>query len=102
VAILLARAAIVVGSGGAAAFAGGINHRRPDPPLRAAQTVSFALGSGGNAVLSKQPADYIPATIAGKMVVVDPRLSVGHTDPSCQIPPEGAVVNPINSLSDAV
>jgi hypothetical protein len=42
-------------------------------------------------VLSNQPADYIPATINGKTVVLDPRSTVGHTDPSCEIPPDGAV-----------
>jgi len=53
-------------------------------------------------VLSNQPADYIPATIGGKTVVIDPRSTVGHTDPSCQIPPDGGVWNPLNSPSDAV
>jgi hypothetical protein len=46
-------------------------------------------------VLSTQPADYIPATINGKTVVIDPRSSVGHTDPSCQQPPEGALFVPL-------
>jgi hypothetical protein len=86
----------------APAFGAGVHQRRPDPPLRPAHTVSFALGSGGKPVLSKQPADYIPATINGKTVVIDPRSSVGQTDPSCVIPPEGAVVNPVPSPSDAV
>jgi hypothetical protein len=82
------------------AFGAGVHHRRPDPPLQVAHLVSLA--SGGKPVLSKQPADYIPATIDGKTVVIDPRSSVGHSDPSCQIPPEGAVVNPLASPSDAV
>ena len=73
------------------AFGAGVHHRRPDPPLQVAHIVSLA--SGEKPVLSKQPADYIPATIGGSTVVIDPRSSVGHTDPSCQIPPEGAVVN---------
>jgi hypothetical protein len=61
-----------------------------------------SLASGGKPVLSDQPADYIPATISGKTVVIDPRSTVGHTDPSCQIPPDGAVVTPVNSPNDAV
>jgi hypothetical protein len=81
------------------AFGAGVHHRRPDPPLQA-HVVSLA--SGGKPVLSKQPVDYIPATISGKKVVIDPRSGVGHTDPSCQIPPDGAVVTPVNSPSDAV
>jgi hypothetical protein len=85
----------------APAFGAGVHHRRPDPPLQAAHVV--ALGRGGKPVLSKQPADYIPATMNGKAVVLDARSTVGvHTDPSCPIPPEGAVVNPLNSPSDAV
>jgi hypothetical protein len=85
----------------APAFGAGVHPRRPDPPLQAAHVV--ALGRGGKPVLSKQPADYIPATMNGKAVVLDARSTVGvHTDPSCPIPPEGAVVNPLNSPSDAV
>jgi hypothetical protein len=61
-----------------------------------------SLTRGGKPVLSNQPADYIPATIGGKTVVIDPRSSVGHTDPACVIPPEGAVVDPLPSPSDAV
>jgi hypothetical protein len=53
-------------------------------------------------VLSNQPADYIPATIAGNPVVLDPRSTVGHTDPSCEIPPNGVVVDPTSGPSDAV
>jgi hypothetical protein len=52
--------------------------------------------------LSSSPADYFPATINGQKVVVDPRSSVAHTDPSCEIPPEGAVINPLDSPGDAV
>src|SRR5215218_10438879 len=69
------------------AFGAGVHYRRPDPPLQVAHVVSLA--SGGKPVLSNQPADYIPATIGGKTVVIDPRSSVGHTDPSCEIPPGG-------------
>ena len=47
---------------------------------------------GGKPVLSNEPADYIPATIGGKKVVLDPRSTVGHTDPSCEIPPDVAAV----------
>jgi hypothetical protein len=86
----------------APAFGAGIHQRRPDPPLRPALAASFALGRGGKPVLSTQPADDIPATIGGKTVVIDPRSSIGHTDPSCEIPPEGAVVTPVTSPSDAV
>ena len=68
-------------------FGAGVHLRRRDPPLQVAHIVSLA--SGGKPVLSKLPADYIPATISGQKVVIDPRSSVGHTDPSCQIPPEG-------------
>ena len=82
------------------AFGAGVHHRRPDPPLQVAHIVSLA--SGGKPVLSKQPVDYIPATIDGKTVVIDPRSSVGHTDPSCEIPPGGVVVNPLDSPSEAV
>jgi hypothetical protein len=82
------------------AFGAGVHHRRPDPPLQVAHLVSLA--SGGKPVLSKQPVDYIPATIDGKTVVIDPRSTVGHTDPSCAIPPEGVVGNPLASPSDAV
>jgi hypothetical protein len=84
----------------ASAPAFGTGMPRPDPPLHAAQAVS--LTGGGKPVLSKQPADYVPATIDGKAVVIDPRSTVGHTDPSCQIPAEGVVVNPLPSPSDAV
>ena len=45
---------------------------------------------GGKPVLSNQPADYIPATIGVDKVVLDPRSTVGHTDPSCEIPPDEA------------
>ena len=45
---------------------------------------------GGKPVLSNQPADYIPATIDVDKVVLDPRSTVGHTDPSCEIPPDEA------------
>jgi hypothetical protein len=82
----------------APAFGAGIP--RPDPPLHAAQAVSHTGVT--KPVLSNQPADYIPATISGKTVVIDPRSTVGHTDPSCQIPPDGAVVTAANSPSDAV
>ncbi len=87
---------------GGPAFGAGVNHRRPDPPLQAAHVAS--LTRGGKPVLSNQPADYIPATIGGKAVVLDPRSTVGvHTDPSCPIPPEGVVVDPLPSPSaDAV
>src|SRR5512132_2149307 len=84
----------------APAFGAGVHHRRPDPPLQAAHVVS--LTRGGKPVLSSQPADYIPATINGKKVVFDPRSTVGHTDPSCEIPPAGAVINPLASPSEAV
>jgi hypothetical protein len=52
--------------------------------------------------LSSSPADYIPAAINGQKVVVDPRSSVGHTDPSCQIPPEGALYIPLPGETDVV
>jgi hypothetical protein len=55
---------------------------------------SFAVGDGKPA-LSKQPADYIPATIDGKEVVVDPRSPAGSTVQSCQIPVGGVVVTPL-------
>src|SRR6266545_6750883 len=71
------------------AFGAGVHHRRPDPPLQVAHIVS--LTGGGKPVLSKQPVDYIPATIDGQKVVIDPRSTVGHTDPSCQIPSDGGV-----------
>ncbi len=45
---------------------------------------------GGKPVLSNEPADYMPATISGHKVVLDPRSTVGHTDPSCEIPPDEA------------
>jgi hypothetical protein len=61
-----------------------------------------SLASGGKPVLSKQPADYIPATISGHTVVLDPGSTVGHTDPSCEIPPNGVVVDPTSAPSDAV
>jgi hypothetical protein len=53
-------------------------------------------------VLSNQPADYIPATLGGQKVVIDPRSTVGHTDPSCESPPDAPVVNPLDSPSEAV
>jgi hypothetical protein len=77
----------------APAFGAGVHHRRPDPPLQVAHIVSLA--SGGKPVLSKQPADYIPATISGKAVVIDPRSTAGSTVPSCQIPAGGVVVTPL-------
>jgi hypothetical protein len=82
------------------AFGAGVHHRRPDPPLQVAHIVSLA--SGGKPVLSTQPVDYIPATIGGKKAVIDPRSSVGHTDPSCAIPPGGVVVNPLDSPTEEV
>jgi hypothetical protein len=63
---------------------------RPDPPLQVAD-----IASGGKPVLSKQPADYIPASISGKAVVIDPRSTAGSTVPSCQIPAGGVVVTPL-------
>jgi hypothetical protein len=83
------------------AFGAGTHQRLPDPPLQAARVVS--LPRGGKPVLSSQPVDYIPATIAGKKVVLDPRSSVGDTDPSCEVPPEGVVATaPLQRPSDAV
>jgi hypothetical protein len=82
------------------AFGAGVHHRRPDPPLQVADIVSVTRS--GKPVLSNQPADYIPATIGGKKVVIDPRSSVGHTDPSCEIPPGGVVVNPLDSPTEEV
>jgi hypothetical protein len=84
------------------AFGAGVHHRRPDPPLQVAHIVS--LTGGGKPVLSKQPVDYIPATIDGQKVVIDPRSTVGHTDPSCQIPPDGGVFIPLERVdpSEAV
>jgi hypothetical protein len=82
----------------APAFGAGIP--RPDPPLHAAQAVSQTGAT--KPVLSTQPADYIPATINGKAVVIDPRSSVGHTDPSCEVPPDGVALNPLKSPSEAV
>src|SRR5215207_5811773 len=78
------------------AFGGGVHKKRPDPPLQVAH-----IASGGKPVLSKQPADYIPATIDGKAVVIDPSSSV-HTDPVCQPPPDAAIVNPLETPSDVV
>jgi hypothetical protein len=52
-------------------------------------------------VLSKQPADYMPATIGGKAVIVDPSSGV-HTDPVCPPPPDAAIVNPLETPSEAV
>jgi hypothetical protein len=77
-----------------------MNHRRPDPPLQVAEARSHTGAT--KQVRPNQPADYIPASIGGKTVVIDPRSTVGHTEPSCQIPPDGAVVTPVNSPSDAV
>ncbi len=61
---------------------------------------------GGKPVLSNQPADYIPATISGHKVVIDPRSSVGgggpKTDPSCSSPPGEPVVNPLDFPEEAV
>jgi hypothetical protein len=82
------------------AFGAGVHHRRPDPPLQVARIAS--LTRERKPVLSNQPADYIPATIGGKKVVIDPRSTVGHTDPSCVIPPGGAVINPLDTPSEAV
>jgi hypothetical protein len=88
----------------APAFGAGRHHRRPDPPLQAAHVVS--LTRGGKPVLSNQPADYIPATISGHKVVIDPRSSVGgggpKTDPSCSSPPGEPVVNPLDFPEEAV
>jgi hypothetical protein len=85
----------------APAFGAGVHRRRPDPPLQVAHVVSFAGAT--KPVLSNQPADYIPATIDSKKVVLDPRSAVGvHTDPACPIPPEGAVLDPLRGPSDAV
>jgi hypothetical protein len=81
----------------APAFGAGIP--RPDPPLQAHVA---SLTREGKPVLSEQPADYIPATISGKKVVIDPRSTVGHSDPSCVIPPGGAVINPLDTPSEAV
>jgi hypothetical protein len=69
---------------------------RPDPPLQVAH-----IATGGKPVLSKQPADYIPATIDGKAVVIDPSSNL-HTDPVCQPPPDATIVNPLETPSDAV
>jgi hypothetical protein len=79
------------------AFGAGVHQKRPDPPLQVAH-----IASGGKPVLSKQPADYIPATIDGKAVVIDPSSPVGHTDPSCLGPPDGAIVNSLETPSEAV
>jgi hypothetical protein len=84
----------------APAFGAGIHHRRPDPPLQVAQAGSHTGAT--KQVRPNQPADYIPATINGKKVVIDPRSTVGHTDPSCMSPPGEAVVNPLDSPSEAV
>jgi hypothetical protein len=82
------------------AFGAGTHQRLPDPPLQVAHVAS--LTRGGKPVLSNQPADYIPATISGTAVVIDPRSGVGHTDPSCQQPPEGALFIPVPGPSDMV
>jgi hypothetical protein len=79
------------------AFGAGVHHRRP---AAASGTHRVARQRRGKPVLSNQPADYIPATISGHKVVIDPRSPV-HTDPSCQIPPDGVVVNPLSG-GDAV
>jgi hypothetical protein len=82
----------------APAFGSGI--RRPDPPLHAAQAVSQTGAT--KPALSKQPSDYIPATINGSAVVIDPRSTAGvHTDPQCPIPPEGGVFIPLSSPAEA-
>jgi hypothetical protein len=69
---------------------------RPDPPLQVAH-----IASGGKPALSDQPADYMPATIGGKAVIVDPSSGV-HTDPVCPPPPDAPIVNPLDSPSEAV
>jgi hypothetical protein len=51
--------------------------------------------AGAKPAFSKRAADYIPATIDGTKVVLDPRSAVGSTDPSCQIPAGGQVVIPL-------
>jgi hypothetical protein len=80
------------------AFGAGIP--RPDPPLDAAQAVSQTGAT--KPVLSKQPSDYIPATINGSAVVIDPRSTAGvHTDPQCPVPPEGGVLIPLSSPAEA-
>jgi hypothetical protein len=84
----------------APAFGAGRHHQRADPPLQAANVASLARG--GKPVLSNQPADYIPATLGGKKVVIDPRSTVGHTDPSCMSPADAPVVNPLDSPSEAL
>jgi hypothetical protein len=72
---------------------------RPDPPLQAHVA---SLTREGKQVRPNQPADYIPATIDDKKVVIDPRSTVGHTEPSCEIPPGAAVVNPLDSPTEEV
>jgi hypothetical protein len=72
---------------------------RPDPPLHAAQAVSHTGAT--KPVLSTQPADYVPATINGQAVVIDPRSSAGKTDPACEIPPDGAVFTPLANPTQA-
>jgi hypothetical protein len=83
------------------AFGAGVHHRTPRPAA-ASGTHRVARQRRGKPVLSNQPADYIPATISDHKVVLDPRSTVGHTDPSCEIPPNGVVVDPTSAPSDAV
>jgi hypothetical protein len=74
--------------------------------MGAASGASVALGRREKPVLSNQPADYIPATISGHKVVLDPGSSVGgggpKTDPSCSSPPGEPVVNPLDFPEEAV
>lgn len=65
-----------------------------------ASVAVLAVGSGtafagAKPAFSKRAAHYIPATIGGTKVVLDPRSTVGSTDPSCPIPAGGQVVIPL-------
>ena len=55
---------------------------------------AVGVASAAKPSFSSSVADYIPATIADKKVVIDPRSTEGFTTPSCEIPPGGLVLLP--------
>jgi len=56
---------------------------------------AVGVASAAKLSFSSSVADYIPATIADKKVVIDPRSTAGSTTPSCEVPPEGVVFVPL-------
>ena len=57
------------------------------------------VASAAKPSFSSSPVDYMPASIAGKKVVIDPRSSTGSTTPSCEIPPGGLTVTPADQVN---